>query len=439
MRWIRVAPVTAEVIIVSATIFLSCQMQADLNGERLDAVQRQWGAIRNLKTIDRHQTWIRSSKAMVTRVAPVTGRSSSFELNPSESELQISGPFDLWEGEWWRIPLTSFHHENFFHLLLCLGAVWYLGSRLERYWGTFAMGLFLVPACCIPMLAELYCGQTFSGLSGFASAMFGALVVLRQSNKELAGLLSDEAVEAGVVVLGCYWVISATSFGWAGYAGHLTGLAYGGFIGLMMGGRLGQVALLRVTIVMAHWMLVPAMFLATYPIWTGRYQWYRAQTVRDWDRSDLHLMRTIRISPNLAGAWLQWAQVAEVDGDQDLAWERLINGLSNNPSSAPLIEASQRLWQHLNLQQRYDAVRVLDRFFGSRSRLWLEQIRLNSPVSEHSSDENLSNLLQAEDLSQFRLDQKIELPSMNVRSVQPLHKAPLIPLNGNDAMEGESL
>lgn len=436
MRWIRVAPVTAESIIVSATIFFSCQLQANLNSERVEAVQRQWGAIRNLATIDDRQVWIRSNKATIIRIASPSDTGDS--VGPGK-DLQVNGPFDVWNGEWWRIPLTAFHHENLVHLLLCLGAVWYLGSRLEREWGSSAMALFLVPACCIPVIAESLCGQTFMGLSGVACALFGVLVVLRPASKKLTGSVPDDAVEFGVFALAICWVVSATSLGWAAYAAHLVGFTYGGFIGFMMAGRFGQVALLRAAVIIAHWMLVPALFLATYPVWTARYQWYRAQIVRDWDRSDLHLIRSIRLGPQQVGAWLQWAQVAEVDGNLDLAWERLINGLSNNPSSAPLIEACQRLWQHLNLQQRYEAVRILDRSFGSRSRMWLEQIRLNSPVSDRFADENSTNGLPHEDLRQFRLDQKIELPQIDLRSVQPLHKAPLIPLNGNDAMEGESL
>ncbi len=32
-------------------------------------------------------------------------------------EPNLKGPFDLWDGEVWRIPVSTFHHGNFIHLV----------------------------------------------------------------------------------------------------------------------------------------------------------------------------------------------------------------------------------------------------------------------------------------------------------------------------------
>src|SRR5690606_21738384 len=44
----------------------------------------------------------------------------------------LFGPFDLWDGQWWRIPISGFHHAGFVHLIVnCLSMVT-LGQLLER-------------------------------------------------------------------------------------------------------------------------------------------------------------------------------------------------------------------------------------------------------------------------------------------------------------------
>ena len=51
LRWIRLAPMTAESLIVCAAIYLSCLFQATSNQRRrLEDVQRDWGAICPLGT-----------------------------------------------------------------------------------------------------------------------------------------------------------------------------------------------------------------------------------------------------------------------------------------------------------------------------------------------------------------------------------------------------
>lgn len=442
MRWIRVAPVTAESIIFGAVIFLSCHLQSRLNGESFESVQRQWGAIRTLQAIDSPRVWNRGPVITANRGA--YGASSSLddehpEPRRADMVLQPSGPLDVWDGEWWRIPMTVFHHHSLMHLLLCVYAVWYLGTRLESYCGSMACGLFLIPAGCIPVMAELVCGNSFMGLSGVACAMFGALLVQQNSSNRLGVLLTDDAVEFGALALGLCWLSAIASTGVSAYAAHLVGFIYGGAIGMLTSDQLGKGIWLRVVVTIAHWMMLPGALVASHPVWSGRYQWYRSQTATDPHMSEIYLNRALRRDPNLVGAWLQWSYVAQTDGELVVAWERMINGLYYNPSSIPAIEATQRLWQHLNPAQRHDAIQTLEQYFGTRAKLWLNQIRLNSSSSNQESDESVNNFFYLEDLSSFRLDQKIELPTFDLPSAQSLHKVPLVPSNRNDAMEGESL
>ena len=48
---------------------------------------------------------------------------------------EVSGPFALWDGPWWRwlrIPASAFHHANLMHLFFNVSTLWVLGPLLER-------------------------------------------------------------------------------------------------------------------------------------------------------------------------------------------------------------------------------------------------------------------------------------------------------------------
>src|SRR5699024_2263577 len=45
------------------------------------------------------------------------------------------------EGEWWRIVSSMFLHIGFFHLLMNMIALFYLGAAVERIYGTFRFSI----------------------------------------------------------------------------------------------------------------------------------------------------------------------------------------------------------------------------------------------------------------------------------------------------------
>ena len=481
LKWIRLAPMTAESIIVCAVVYASCSIQAALNNERFVDVQREWGAIHTMPfEVSAGMSW-----GDVILDLGTTRTLESFESLDSThrvNELELNGPFDIWNGEWWRVPLTAFHHGNLFQLVLNLGAAWYLGSRLERCWGSFVMGLFLIPAACIPVMAELCWGRAVIGFSGVVCAMLGALVVLRCSDGELADEFPVEAAQIGMGAILLCWLASLFDIEPFPNAAHVTGFVYGGLLAAITGGPLyyavnrateslwtsGQpqeseaerlkrrvsvsqkikmsrrgplwlVVLSRTAVILAHLWLAPGLFLVGHPFWIGRYHWYRAIASQTPAQIEQGLVRAVTRDPSLIGAWALWSQLAESRGELLIAWKRNIDGLNLNPSSLPMIEGAQRLWRHLNSDQRVDAERELIEVFGERADLWLNQIRAGAVVSESISNEKASKFEDDDDISQFSLDQKIELPILESLLAQPKSQAPLIPADGNDAMEGKSL
>ena|GEM_PF-1733538 len=477
MNWIRLAPVTAEAIIVCAVIYAGCKLQANLNHDRFVDVQREWGAIHSLQLFD-----------------SVNGFSRA-------DDPELFGPFDVWDGDSWRIPMTVIHHGELLHLVVILGAAWYLGSRLERHWGSLAMGVFLLPAACIPVMAELAIGQAMIGFSGIVCAMLGALVVLRRFHDDVAGDFPIEAAEIGMSIIALCWLASLAGLVSIPNVAHLTGFIYGASIAFVLGGPLegamnrfrtrhgnpsdaanfpvindsmratrisansqrsrltgdqsrssvsrryprygrdrswGRFFVLA-TVILAHLWLIPGLIVICHPVWLARYHWYQAIATRHPSRSERSLQQAVLHDPSLTGVWIRWSRLAETRGEMAEAWERLINGLVRNPSSDSLIEGVQRLWRHLDSQQRKDAELAVTRVFGSSANLWLDQIRSGAKMPELKYNEEVSILDEKLDTSQFSLDQKINLDLIEKPPAQSKTQAPLIPVDENDALEGKSL
>ena len=415
MSWIRIAPVTAEAIVVCVVIFASCTFEAMATGQRFGDVQREWGAIHSL-----HQFVDQDG---VHRI----------------KEPELRGPFDIWNGELWRIPVTAFHHADFFHLFLNISLAWYLGSRLEKRWGSFATLLFLVPAVCIPVMAELCCGNAVVGFSGVICAMLGAIAVQRQFDERLAKTVPVGVVWCGMAAIALCWLATLTDIVAVANIAHITGFLYGGIIAFVFSGPLGHVTLLRISLVLVHGWLIPGLIPVMHPNWIGRYHWYRAATIRNPQQAEKSLERATGCDPALAGAWVRWSECAERRGDLPEAWERLIRGIGVNPSNPVLIESSRRLWRHLGISQRRDAEKTLNRVFGKRATHWLSRIRNVGLQSESAPIEYSIDPDPNVDISEFALDRKIQLPIFETRPDRLERQTPIVPKDGNDAMEGESL
>jgi hypothetical protein len=197
--------------------------------------------------------------------------------------------------------------------------------------------------------------------------------------------------------------------------------------------------LVRVGVALAHLALVPGLFEVSHPSWIGRYYWYQAVSSRTGTQREASLEKAIHRDPALSGVWLRWSQAAESRGDLLEAWRRLIQGLVINPSSAPLIDSTRRLWRHLDSGSRQEAEMILAQYFGRRSILWLNQIRAEVPTENQNSNENVIKLEKTIDPHEFSLDRKLELPLLQEFPVQPNLRDPKRLDLGNDAVEGRTL
>lgn len=413
MSPLRAAPITAECLVICTALFVVC-MARSFEGVRFGDAQREWGAVTTLQVFV-----IRGD-----RREPV--------------DPDLNGPFDLWDGEWWRIPVNAFHHADVAHLLLnCLSA-WVLGKRLEQHWGSFRLALFLLPSLFIPLLAEFAIGHSAVGLSGAICSMFGALIALKQFDDE--DILSDQVVQFGIAYLVlCLWATTLDVIQIANVA-HFVGLGYGWFTTWAMCGPFRSASAIRSLFVLAHIGLYPLTWYAVQPIGNGRYHWYMADRQPDPRLKTKMLRFAVQCDPSLSGIWLRLAEGELIQGDALVAWRTLLEGLSYNPTRRELLDAVRRVWRRIPPGvERMEAELELKRIFAERDGDWLIQIKQTafvSPILE-SDDSDGPSKVEA-DSRQFSLDQKIDL-NWQPGVAKPVMPQPVDPQAPGSAVEGTAL
>jgi rhomboid protease GluP len=399
----RTAPVITECLVVCAALFIVCQLNS-VDGIKFRDAQRFWGAV-------------------VERTAlPPAGA-------PEVLGTELHGPFDLWAGEWWRIPVSAFHHAHLLHLLMNCVFAWDLGRRLEKRWGSVRFFLFMVPAVTLPLLLEILAGNIPVGFSGAICAMLGAQIALQN-----LGCAEEDIPEGtllfslGVILAG----IPATGFGLLPLANlaHVSGVVYGALVAWLCCGPWSNIVLIRLAVVAAHLMIWPAVEFAMHPFTNGRYLWYRVDhdpQVPPDQRTPL-LERAIQLDPSLTGIWLRLIEQQMIESHFPEAWKLAIEGLSSNPSSTELMEAARRVWRRLaHGPQRDAAEQELRTVFGERSTAWLTQIRGKPSQSVPGKlDEPVL------DPRDFPIDRPME---MEFELPRPAPQ----PVNRPDAIEGTSV
>lgn len=354
-RLARRAPVTTCSWLLLVAVYLGTHGLAGDSATRLSQLRRTWGSVESLN-------WVIIDGGRMEVVDP-----------------ELHGPFDLWDGQWWRVPLSVIHHVNLLHLLLNASFVVMFGPLLEQRWGAWRYGLFLGSSAMVSMPWELLLGLYGMGYSGVCCAIFGALLALRPRDPELQVRLPDESV--AWMLAGLVGMVLLT---WAdilqiGNLAHFTGLAYGWVAGIATGVRARRIAIAacHVLLIVPYWFLV-------HPVWLGRYQWYLADMAQRSQRSreiDIDRMqRAVALDPRLARAWRILADDALRNGDVLLAWERLLRGLEHNPSDEAQWQAARKLWRRLvATSHQPDAMKMVQDRFGNAADRWLLELRRTIP------------------------------------------------------------
>lgn len=348
------APVTTLSQTVLVGVFVATFGIADVTHRPLWELRRQWGSVEQL-------SWVTVD-----------------EQPPRVIEPSLSGPFDLWDGEWWRIPLSNFHHADLLHLLLNLSAVTFFGTLLERRWGAVRYTLLIAGACLTVLLPEYLAGRNAVGYSGVVCAMFGALWAQRDRDPVIAARITNDVVVTMVVVLASMVVLTLAEVLPIANGAHVAGVVYGYLAANVRTGLQPRRAMQQVAFVLAHVGLISPYFWVTHPVWNGKYEWYRADLPgkprREPDWSGLE--RAVAADPTLAGVWRRLANHA-LEQDRVLdAWKLIVQGLAASPSDAELMKNCRMLWRHLCIRPEAEAARLfLQEQFGDSSENMLRELR----------------------------------------------------------------
>lgn len=356
--WTRIArtPITMLLLIGLAVVFLGTHIPGEEDTRLLGERRRAWGSLEELSWVPVHWRGVEQ---------PIEG---------------LSGPFELWDGQWWRIPLSTLHHANLLHLFLNSLFVATYGPLLERLWGGGRYLLFMMAAAFVSALPSVLFGDCGMGYSGVCCAIYGALWGIRYHYPHVLRILTDEHIAAMMLALVIMLVISELGVIPIDNLAHFTGLAYGWLVGTAVTWPSRQPWLMRGIVVLSHGLLMVPLWFAVHPEGNGSYHWYlatRGEDHRPRRTVDIvELRRAVECDPTLAGAWQMLAE-QELQSDQPLlAWQDLLAGLAHQPADTGLWHLSRRIWRRLAVSpQRDEAITVAERQFGDRAQLWLDQIR----------------------------------------------------------------
>ncbi len=353
------APVTSLCLVLLAMMFAATFGPGDGSTGDLHARQRTWGLVLE-------RTW----------VIHEAGRSEVWYPD-------LSGPFDLWNGEWWRIPLSTLHHTGFLHLFLNSLFVATFGYVLEREWGSFAYLIFLVGAAVVCPLPEYWLEQYPVGFSGVACAIFGALWGLRASRPGIAALISSEQIVAVLGYLIFCVVLTELDLIRIANLSHFTGLGYGFLAGRVFAGEWLPPRVWQAAFLTAHLLLILPYARIITPEANGRYHWYLATVdagkVRD-ELDPVELERAVAAAPEIGALWQLLAENHLRHGRQLEAWEDLLHGIAHDSTRQELWAVARPLWRRLAVSpQREAALTLLRQILGEHQDQYLAEIRRTSP------------------------------------------------------------
>lgn len=359
---------------------------------------------------------------------------------------EIHGPFDLWNGEWWRLLGSAFHHINVVHLLLNSMGIWSCARIVERAMGWWRYLIFFLTAAVVSMLPEVFLGVVPVGLSGVFYAMFGVLLVLRTCNEGIR-----QAVPLQFIYVGFGWLfvcvfLTITDIMPIANGAHAVGLLYGALVGwVMFRFRQRWPALSVMASQLIHLTVFVAAVLAINPLWNGSYHAWLASKAEEAQQDTFRCLRHWQTAtaqdPRLIYAWLRQAQLEDRLNRPKDAWKTVLKGAKSNRTDEKLIEAVRRRWKKLRgADAKQEALEELRRVFGSEADAWIARLRL---TDHNLIIGNIETLQLDEPASEPTLDVDVDLQSdvLGITKPHPPEVRPnqVDPQQPNSARLGESL
>ena len=178
----------------------NASVRAPRRGGGLQAAGRRWGAVTiTLIAINVVMFLVTAVSAGLLGVSPL----DNF-LSPVFADL-AQRPFDVDNGQWWRLLTAAFLHIGLVHLALNMLALLVFGSELERQLGRGRyLALYLLSALGGATAIELF-GNPDRYVAGASTAIYGllgglgALMIARR--QDIRGLLMLLAINIFISLL----------------------------------------------------------------------------------------------------------------------------------------------------------------------------------------------------------------------------------------------
>jgi membrane associated rhomboid family serine protease len=356
---------------------------------------------------------------------------------------EIYGMFKLWEGEWWRIFVNPFYHAGLVHLFFNSVALWILGDLLERRFGAAQFIFFCCMSCLISSIPELLIEVAAIGLSGIIYAMFGALLVLRASDDELAERFGKWPITIGIAWL--FLCIPLTAAGLLSIANgaHFAGLVFG-IVFTVIQFEIPKYTRNFARLLMLLTMGVTAclVYLTMHPVWVGRYHAWRS--TRFPDETYQEAQEAVEYDPELPAMWIRLAQNQARKNNHVDALQTLLKGIKANRTNERLVKFAKREWSILRRPQKIQIVELMQNMFRHEAAAFITH--LGFEVGEFVPYVDINNLPlfgSSDEVATGRLDQRIDLPFDVLGITKPLpperENGEVDPDDPDSARFGESL
>ncbi|HSG69713.1 MAG TPA: rhomboid family intramembrane serine protease [Planctomycetaceae bacterium] len=414
-RSIILAPMTVGVVWTSCFLYVAVLFLVD---EHSNSRNPQSESQRDL-----------GATVLLVQYNQITSRNGKVEQVPL-----FAGPFDLWDGQLWRVPINAFHHVGLLHLLMNGCAMLYMGKLLEPRLGKLRTLLFYLIAATVTGIVPSLLGDIGVGLSGVAYAQVGLLMVWRDRDEEVAREFPYSIVViAGIWLVGCQLVTYADIIH-IGNAAHYSGLVYGWLFGQTYLSSVKS-PLPRFLFVVGHVFLVPAFWFAMNPFWSGDWHWYRSSgpDVSSYQRLE-RLQAAVLDDPTLAGAWNELTIEFLRMHDEPAAFRVALEGFRHNPDDSEILDKLVTIWADARLNSKpLDADEFIRRTFGGDADRWVEML--------HSKVDPFVNRLNWtwEELEKLLDLRPIADPPFSVESSQRFSAPPTDPDAPESALGGVSM
>ena len=365
----------------------------------------------------------------------------------SVPEPKLHGPFDLWEGDWWRIPVSVVHHGGTQHsgrvltLLMVCAAIGYLGYWIEPLFPKLWFLWLLLISGLVCLMCEFLLGHTFNGATGMGWGLFGALLVVRTYDRDIAHRFTLRTVRTAWLVLIVSLVLQLFTNEHLPAVGWLMAACFGWFTARVRLDPPARPFSAMLVYGLAHLLFLPAFHYATHPEWVGRYHWYIA-THTNTNQPIEHLYRAVKLNPKLAGAWYQLVARTHDNGDVVDSWELALQALNQNRSDGRLQKLAQDIWLRITVNNKTEVgLATLKEVFKEEADHWRKFLKLDEQrlrIPRIVFDEpNQEQTFDPEE--EFALDQQLILPDFSNGQETPLEAPQIDPNEENSASEGVAL